>query len=191
MNSKRVCVYASSSERVDHGYRDAAESLGAALADSGRTIVYGGARIGLMGALAKAAKRSGGKVVGVIPRHIADHDLAFEDADEIIVTETLRERKHEMELRSDAFLALPGGFGTMEELLEIITLKQLHRHVKAVCLLDVDSFYAPLNEVFEHLYHQRFAREEYRELYRLVPDARAAIEYLDAYHSPVFGEKWS
>jgi cytokinin riboside 5'-monophosphate phosphoribohydrolase len=187
---EHICVYASSSERIDPKYRLTATALGEALAKSGRTLVYGGAKIGLMGAVALAAKSVGGRVVGVIPQHIADHNLAFEDADEMIVTNTMRERKLEMESRSDGFIALPGGFGTLEELLEMITLKQLHRHAKAICLLDADGFYRPLIDMFEHLYAEGFANAAYRELYFIGNSVDKLIAYLDAYVPPTLGDKW-
>jgi uncharacterized protein (TIGR00730 family) len=186
-----VCVYASSSDRVGDRYREAAADLGAAMAARGWGLVYGGAKIGLMGEIARAVAAGGGTVVGVIPRHIADHGLAFKDADEIVVTETLRERKAMMEARSDAFVALPGGFGTHEELLEIITLKQLHRHDKPVCMLDIDGFYQPLVALFEHLYTTRFARSEYRSLYAVCPGVNEALGYLESYTPEQLGDKWS
>ena len=185
-----VCVYASSSDRVDKRYREAAASLGSAIAARKWALVYGGAKIGLMGEVARAVTAGEGTVVGVIPRHIADHGLAFESADEIVVTETLRDRKAEMEARSDAFIALPGGFGTHEELLEIITLKQLHRHEKPVCMLDIDGFYQPLVALFEHLYAARFARAEYRSLYAVCPGVDDALGYLESYTPEKLGDKW-
>jgi len=186
-----VCVYASSSDHVADRYRETAATLGTAIADRGWGLVYGGAKIGLMGETARAVAAGGGTVVGVIPGHIADHGLAFEGADEIIVTETLRERKAEMEARSDAFIALPGGFGTHEELLEIITLKQLHQHEKPICMLDIDGFYRPLVALFEHLYTSRFARSEYRSLYAVCPGVNEALGYLESYAPEPLGDKWS
>ncbi len=143
-----------------------------------------------MGELASAAVENGGKVTGVIPRFIADHGLAFEDADEIVVTDTIRERKATMEMRSDAFVALPGGFGTMEELFEVITLKQLRRHEKAISLLDIAGFFKPLVALFEHLYSNGFADPAYRSLYNVSPSVSKATDYLAGYEPPILGEKW-
>lgn len=153
-------------------------------------MVYGGARIGLMGEVARAARSAGGRVVGVIPRHIAEHGLAYEDADELILTETIRERKAIMESRADGVVALPGGFGTLEELLEVITLKQLNRYNKAIVLLTVDSFYSPLVELFEHLYRTRFAREVYRSLYAVLESVDDTIAFLKSYSPKETGTKW-
>ena len=187
---RSICVYASSSEIVGDEYRAAARELGIAIAHAGWRLVYGGAKIGLMGELARGAAGSGGKVTGVIPKFIADHGLAFEEAEEIIVTETIRERKETMEQRSDAFVALPGGFGTMEELFEIITLKQLHRHDKAISLLNVSGFFSPLVDLFEHLYSNGFANAEYRSLYDVSPTVSKTIDYLADYRPPILGAKW-
>jgi cytokinin riboside 5'-monophosphate phosphoribohydrolase len=187
---RSICVFASSSERVDACYRNAARELGAAIAGAGMTLVYGGASVGLMGDVAGEAKRFGGRVVGVIPEHIAERGLAFGGVDELVTTTTMRERKAEMEARSDAVVALPGGFGTLEELLEIITLKQLSRHSKPVCLLDVNRFYAPLIALFEHLYREGFARDAYRGLYERCDDVPATMSYLAAYEPVELTDKW-
>ena len=185
-----VCVYSSSSDVVDRIYFQAAEALGAALAGAGYALVYGGSNIGLMVAVAGAVHKHGGIVIGVIPTAIADHGITYDAADELIVTETLRERKQIMEQRSDAFVALPGGFGTLEELLEIITLKQLHYHTKAVALLDVDGFFRPLVDLFEQLYKMSFAKTDSRNAYEICSDVPSLIAYIDSYKPPVLKEKW-
>ena len=185
-----ICVYCSSSEAVDSVYFEAAEDLGKSLGLSGHSLVYGGARVGLMGALARAAKNHGCNVVGVMPRAINDHGINFSDADELIVTETLRERKRVMEERSDAFVALPGGFGTLEELLEILTLKQLHFHHKPVALMNTMGFYDPLLEVFEGMYERYFAKPEVRDLYAVFDSSAELLSYLENYKPPEHGDKW-
>ena len=185
-----VCVYCSSSDAVDRIYFQAAETLGAALAGAGCALVYGGSNIGLMGAVAGAVHKHRGTVIGVIPTAIADHGIAYDMADELIVTETLRERRRIMEQRSDAFVALPGGFGTLEELLEIITLKQLHYHSKAVLLLNVGGFFQPLIDLFEDLYKKNFAKTDSRNAYQVCSDVLSLMAYLDNYEPPVLEEKW-
>ncbi len=185
-----ICVYASSSEVLDDVYRGHASSLGREIARNDWTLVYGGARIGLMGVAAEAARKNGGRVIGVIPEHISDKGIAFEDADELIVTSDLRSRKAEMERRADAFIALPGGFGTLEELMEIITLKQLDRHRKGIVILNIDGFYDPLISMFEKLISLRFARETYRELYSVCSDTETALAYLREYRYTPRGNKW-
>ena len=185
-----VCVYSSSSDAVDRIYFQAAAALGAALAGAGCAMVYGGSNIGLMGAVAAAVHKHGGTVIGVIPAAIADHGIAYDTADELIVTETLRERKQIMEQRSDAFVALPGGFGTLEELLEIITLKQLHYHTKPVALLNVGGFFQPLIDLFEHLYKNSFAKTDSRGAYEVCGDVPSLMAHFDNYQPPVLKEKW-
>ena len=187
---RTVCVYSSSSDAVDSIYFQAAEELGKALANAGMGLVYGGSNIGLMGAVAGAVHANGGTVIGVIPAAIADHGIAYKTADELIVTDTLRERKRIMEERSDAFVALPGGFGTLEELLEIITLKQLHYHTKAVALLDTAGYYRPLIDLFEHLYAHRFAKTDSRNTYSVCNDVDSLMTFLEGYTPPALKDKW-
>lgn len=186
-----LCVYSSSSDLVDPVFFTAAAALGEAIAGHGWTLVYGGTNVGLMGAVARAAHRCGGKVVGVIPQRIADAGIAYSDADELIVTREMRERKAMMETRSTAFVGLPGGFGTLEEIFEILTLKQLGYHAKAVAVLNVAGFYDPLVGLFEHIYQHRFAKPTYRELYHVAPDVPELFAYLEGYQPPQVVRKWS
>lgn len=143
-----------------------------------------------MGAVARAAHEAGGRVVGVLPAFIHQRGLGYEPADELHITATMRERKAMMEERADAFIALPGGFGTLEEMLEIMTLKQLQQHAKPVIFLDVDGFYAPLERLFEHIVESKFAKAAYRELYAFVASPGAAFEYLESYTPPRLVSKW-
>jgi uncharacterized protein (TIGR00730 family) len=185
-----ICVYCSSSDAVDRIYFDAAEEVGRAIAARKDVLVYGGSDVGLMGALAKSAKSGGAKVLGVMPAGIADHGIAFRGADELIVTDTVRERKAIMERRSDAFVALPGGFGTLEELLEILTLKQLHYHSKPVVLFDTGGFYQPLLALFGRLYEARFAKSETSKLYGVRSTVDGLFDYLDRYEPERVDSKW-
>ena len=188
--SKSICVFCSSSDAVEAAFFDTAAELGAMLAWRGHTLVYGGTDVGLMGALARSAHQNGGKVVGIIPSAIQDKGIAYQSADELIVTRDLRERKALMEARADAFVALPGGFGTLEETLEILTLKQLGLHSKALVLLNSGGFYEPLLGLFEHLYEQRLAKPVYRQLYHVAPDAAGALDYIEAYAPQALPSKW-
>lgn len=185
-----ICVYCSSSAAVDPVYFAVAEEMGRVMADRGDALVYGGADVGLMGTVAQAAKSGGARVLGVIPAGIADHGIGFKQADEMVVTKTLRERKEIMEKRSDAFVALPGGFGTLEELLEILTLKQLHCHSKPVVLLDVAGFYRPLLNLFDHLYHEKFAKPETSQIYGVCGTVLEVYAYLDEYQPATVQTKW-
>lgn len=191
--SKSICVFSASSNAISSAFFALAEELGAALAARGHVLVYGGTNVGLMGAMAKAAQQHGGKVVGVIPAFIAKRGFAYEHADELIITNDMRQRKATMEARSDAFLALPGGFGTLEEVLEVITLKQLQQHIKPVVFLNRNGYYDPLAALFEHMYEQGFAKAAYRQMYHFADDVRQALDYLEQYQPaalPELPSKW-
>lgn len=187
---KYICVYSSSSDMVAPEYFAVARELGTQIARRGHTLVYGGTNIGLMGACAQAAKQGGAKVIGIIPAFIADHGLAYDQADELIVTDDMRQRKALMEQRSDAFVALPGGFGTLEEMFEVITLKQLHRHNKAIVFLNAAGYYEPLAAALEHMYQAQFAKQVYREMYAMAPDVTSAIDHVESYRPAELPEKW-
>ena len=188
--SGSVCVYCSSSDAVPGVYFDAAKAFGAALAKSGRALVYGGGNIGLMGALARSVHEHGGHVIGVIPEALRELELAYKGADELIVTADLRERKAAMESRADAFVALPGGYGTLEEMIEILTLKQLHFHEKPIVIVNTDDFYRPLLAMFEQMYAQHFAKPETRLLYHVAADAAGALDYIEGYSPAKTPQKW-
>jgi cytokinin riboside 5'-monophosphate phosphoribohydrolase len=185
-----ICVFSSSSDVIEPHFFQAAAELGREIARRRDTLVWGGCKVGLMGAVADAAHNAGGKTVGVIPTFMQRRALAYEAADEMIATETIRERKAEMESRADAFVALPGGFGTLEEMLEIITLKQLQQHTRPVIFLDVEGFWAPLASLFNHILQLKFAKPAYRELFAFIDTVPRVFEYLDSYEAPVIASKW-
>jgi uncharacterized protein (TIGR00730 family) len=186
-----ICVFCSSSDAVDSIFFETATELGAVIGQRNFDLIYGGAQIGLMGALARATHQNGGKVVGVIPEPLRwVKGIAYEAADELVVTRDLRERKAVMEARADAFVSLPGGFGTLEELLEILTLKQLGLHAKPVVLVNTNSFYDPLIQLFEHIYQEHFAKPDYRQLYHVAPDVANVFSYLEAYRPIQLQSKW-
>jgi uncharacterized protein (TIGR00730 family) len=187
---KLLCVYSSSSDAVAADFVTAAAELGRAMVANGYGLVYGGTHVGLMGALARSVHQAGGKVVGIIPEALHGAGISYNLADELVVTKGMRERKAAMEERSDAFVALPGGFGTLEELFEILTLKQLRYHNKPVAILNVNGFYDPLLRLFEHIYAERFAKPHYRLLYEVVSSPSALFEYLAGYQPPELGVKW-
>ena len=189
--SKAICVFSSSSDSIDGAFFALAEELGHEIARRGHILVYGGTNVGLMGAAARAARQSGGKVIGVIPKFIADRGLAFDAANELIITNDMRQRKATMEARSDAFLAMPGGFGTLEEVLEVITLKQLQQHTKPVVFLNPEGYYDPLTTLFEHMYEHRFAKPAYRQMYWFAPTVPGALDYVEQYQPPVLPAKWT
>jgi cytokinin riboside 5'-monophosphate phosphoribohydrolase len=164
MMGKTICVFCSSSDTLDEIYFQAARDLGEAMAQRGWGLVYGGSDVGLMGAVARAVHLHHGTVTGIIPQTIHARGIAYQTADELLVTRDLRERKAEMERRADAFIAMPGGFGTLEEIVEVLTLKQLQLHLKPIIFLNINGFYDPLVTLFEHFYQQKFAQPDSREL---------------------------
>jgi len=184
-----ITVFCSSSDAVDPRFFEIASELGRTLARRGDTLVYGGTNVGLMGATAKAVIENSGHVIGVIPRYMSERGIDFTEC-ELHLTRDLRERKAKMEQLADAFLVLPGGFGTLEEVLEILTLKQLHQHQKAIVLLNAQGFYDPLQQLFEHVYRQRFAKETTRALYHFAATVQDAFAYLDAYVPVEVPTKW-
>ncbi len=185
-----LCVFCSSSDAVDPVYKAAAAELGLKMAERGRTLVYGGTRVGLMGTVAQAVYENGGQVVGIIPENIFKRGIEYDLAHEMIVTPDMRERKRQMAERSDAFVVLPGGFGTLEEVLEVITLKQLQEHQKPIVFLNTRDFYAPLLTLFEHFYDQQVAKPASRVLYHIAPDVDGLFAYLDAYQPGMIESKW-
>jgi len=187
----KICVFCSSSDYIDQKYFEEARALGSLISNNNYGLIYGGTTVGLMGALALSVKEGQGHVTGVIPELIYKRGIAFEGVDNLIVTRDLRERKATMENLSDAFVALPGGFGTIEELLEIITLKQLQVHQKPIVMININGFFNSLNAFFEHVYHQRFASERFRGMYYFAKDSWDAITYLKNYRPDFAGDKWS
>ena len=153
---KNLCVYCSSSDRLDQKYYAAAEELGKEMARQQWTLVYGGGKTGSMGAVARGVKSGGGRVVGVIPEFMKARELEFTEADELISVLTMRERKMLMETRADAFLALPGGWGTLEELLEILTLAHLEALRKPVVILNQDGYYDDLLRFCRKIVEEKF-----------------------------------
>ncbi|MEU9842084.1 TIGR00730 family Rossman fold protein [Actinomadura sp. NPDC048032] len=157
-NPLAVCVFCSSSGKIDRRYVDLAAEAGAELARRGHSLVSGGAQVSCMGAVARAARAGGARTVGVIPEGLVNVEISDEDNDELIVTPDMRARKGEMDRRSDAFLVLPGGIGTLEELFEVWTARVLSMHDKPIVILDPTGVYEPLRELMTGLTEQGFAR---------------------------------
>lgn len=153
-----ICVYCASSDGIDPAYVALATAVGSRLAADGHTLVSGGGRVSMMGAVARAARAGGAHTLGVIPSHLVPLEMADTDADELRVVETMRERKRIMDEHADAFLALPGGIGTLEELFEVWTSASLGMHAKPVVVLDLEGFYAPLWAFVDALQGKGFVR---------------------------------
>ena len=156
MMAKLLCVYCGASRELEPRYYAAAAAVGRAMVENGWSLVYGGGNVGMMGALAEAVTEAGGHVVGVIPDFMQERELAYHRADELIIVGSMRERKRIMEERASAFLALPGGIGTLEELAEIMTLRYINRMKKPVVLFNLDGYYDDLLRFFERMTRERF-----------------------------------
>jgi hypothetical protein len=175
-----ICVYCSSSEAIDPVYRALAVAVGMRIAADGHSLISGGGRVSMMGAVARAARGGGAHTTGVIPAHLMPLEVADTDADELIVVDTMRERKKLMDERSDAFLALPGGLGTLEELFEVWTAGSLGMHAKPVVVLDPDGFFDPLWTYLDTLRDRGFVRAEALEMLEVVTTVDDAFSVLAA-----------
>ena len=173
-----ICVFCASSDHVDTVYTGVARELGIEMASRGMTLVYGGGNNGLMGVLSKELHDRGGTVIGVIPELLKGLGYAYAGADEMVVTDGMRERKAVMEERADGFICLPGGFGTLEEILEIITLRQLGFHNKPVVIINRDGFFDGLLSQFERAFGDRFVHEKHRALYHITDDVADALDQI-------------
>jgi len=175
---KRLCVYCGSSGKVAEAYRAAAIRLGGLLGEHKIGLVYGGGRIGLMGLLADAALKAGGEVTGIIPDHLHDREIGHAGLTELRVVDDMHERKRLMAELADAFAILPGGLGTLEEMLEVVTWRQLGLHDKPIFIIDVEGYWTPLLRLFDHVIDEGFAGRDARGLYRVlsrVEDLAAAM----------------
>lgn len=181
---KRLCVYCGSSDGVDSIYREAASRLGQILAAAGIELVYGGGRIGLMGLVANAALKAGGRVTGIIPAHLHDAEVGHHGVSELIVVGSMHERKQLMFEMSDAFAVLPGGLGTLDEAFEIITWKQLRLHDKPIVIVDVAGYWQKLRELIDHIIVSGFAAPRTRQLFRFVSGVDEVLGALAASEEP-------
>jgi uncharacterized protein (TIGR00730 family) len=177
-NPRRVAVYCGSSARASTPHRELARDVGAALAKAGIILVYGAGRTGLMGEVADACLRENGSVVGVIPSRLVSAEVAHAGLTELIEVDSMHARKQMMVGLSDAIVALPGGFGTLDELFEAITWRQLGYHDKPVILVDSDGYYDSLLAFLTHAEHKGFLRREHRELLIVVRDAAELVHEL-------------
>ena len=175
---KRVAVYAASSSQVSSEYIDAAAELGRTLAAEGIEIVYGAGKVGLMGALADAALDAGGKVTGVIPQFMVDNGWCREKLTNLIVTPDMHTRKEKIVSLADATIALPGGVGTLEELMEIITWKQLGLYADPIAILHTRGYFNPLKEMLERAVEEKFMREIHRNLWSIADTPRQAADLI-------------
>jgi uncharacterized protein (TIGR00730 family) len=176
---RRVCVFCGASSGRSPAYAEAARSFGTALAGRGIGLVYGGGRVGLMGTVADAALAGGGEVIGVIPQELVDRELAHGGLTELRIVGSLHERKALMAELSDGFVALPGGFGTLDELLEQLTWSQLGLHAKPIGLFDVDEYWLPLIALARHATEEGFVRESDLAAIAVGADAEGLLDRLN------------
>jgi uncharacterized protein (TIGR00730 family) len=188
--TKLLCVYCASSDRLDPKYYSVAAELGRQMVLQGWGLVYGGGKTGAMGAVARAVKQSGGKVVGIIPEFMKVRELAYDEADELVTVITMRERKLMMEGRADAFVTLPGGWGTLEEILEILTLRQLDVVKKPCVFLNQDGFYDDLLRLFDRMLAEKFFKPSNMELFRVARTVPEVFEQLEAGADAKAEPKW-
>lgn len=175
----RVTVYASSSERIDRAYHGIAEELGRRLAERGHELVFGGGRWGLMGAVSRGAHESGGAVRGIILQQFIDKNVHCERTRELASVTDMRLRKKGLDEAGDAYIALPGGLGTLEELLEILSFKQLAFHDKPVVILDALGYWQPLLQMLEHAFAQGFIQPHFRGIYSVARDPAEAVRQVE------------
>ena len=186
---KSVCVFCGSSPGVDPRYAEAARELGQYLAERDIQLVYGGGRVGLMGILADAVLTGGGRALGVIPRSLWDREIGHTGLTDLRVVETMHERKALMAAHADAFIALPGGIGTLEEFFEVWTWGLLGLHEKPYGLYDVAGYYRPLAGVIDHMIDQGFLQERFREMVVVADSLEPLFSGLAAFRPPIV-QKW-
>jgi uncharacterized protein (TIGR00730 family) len=174
-----ICVYCSSSVTIEARFLELAAEVGTAVAARGYSLVSGGGRVSMMGAVARAARAGGARTLGVIPAHLVPYEVADTEADELVVVDTMRQRKAIMDDRSDAFLALPGGLGTLEELFEVWTSRSLGMHAKPVVVLDEGDFYQPLWAFLDDLLDRGFVRREGLAALHRVATVEDAMQTID------------
>lgn len=176
-----ICIYGASSETIDKIFIDTAYSLAAESAKRGHTLVYGGGGNGVMGASARGAYDSGGRIIGVAPSFFKVDGVLFEHCTEFIYTDTMRERKKILEDRSDAFVVAPGGIGTFDEFFEILTLKQLERHNKPIVIFNVDGYYDRMLEMLKKTTEENFMKPKSLELFECFDNVAAVLDYIENY----------
>lgn len=185
-----ICVFCSSSNAISDTYFGEAKKLGTLIGEYGYNMINGGANVGLMEAVTLSARESGAQTVGIIPERMINRSLVSENSHDVIITRDMMERKNKMRQMSDAFIALPGGFGTLEEILEVLTLKQLSYHSKPIVYINTNNFFEFLFRQFELSFQELFAKEIYRKLYFVAETPEQAMEYIKNYSPADLDSKW-
>ncbi len=182
----KICVYGAASDNIDASYIQKVEALGENMAKRGHSLVYGAGATGLMGAVARGVHKGGRDIVGVAPNFFNVDGVLFEPCTELIYTETMRERKQIMEDSADAFLMVPGGVGTFDEFFEILTLKQLKRHKKAIAVYNLNGYYDALSEMIQKAIKEGFVAKENLELFKISDDADELLDYIENFKEEDF-----
>lgn len=186
----KICIFGASGTELDAAYISAVEELGEKLAQRGHSLVFGGGTNGLMGAAARGFKKGGGHITGVAPRFFDVPGILYEQCDEFVYPDSMRDRKKYMEDNSDAFIVVPGGIGTYEEFFEVLTLKQLARHAKPIALYNINGFFDALNTLIEKNTADGFIRKQTTELYFTSDDAEKITEYVENDKTDISGIKF-
>lgn len=181
---KKICVFCGSSPGAKPEYSEAALELGHALADKDIGLVYGGGNVGLMGQVARAVLEKGGEVVGVVPKALVEKEVAFTELDDLRIVGSMHERKAMMAELSDGFIALPGGLGTLEEILEVLTWAQLGMHQKPCGLLNVCQYYEKFSDFIDHVADEHFIEKKHRDIVMVDDTPRSLLEKFECYRSP-------
>lgn len=185
-----ICVFCSSSNAISASYFQEADKLGKLIGAGKHSLINGGANVGLMEAVTVSASEAGAKTIGIIPERMIGRSLASENSHDVIVTKDMKDRKEKMREMSDAFIALPGGFGTLEEILEVITLRQLSYHTKPIVFINTNNFFENLIKQFEVSFEEMFAKDLYRDLYFVANNSEEAFKYLEKYDPIELDTKW-
>ncbi len=177
----KICVFGAASNEIDSTYIDSVEKLGKLMGERGHSLVFGAGGHGLMGAAARGVKEAGGKIYGVIPSFFKDEEieLIYDKCDELIYTETMAQRKSKMEDIAEAFVIVPGGIGTFEEFFEVLTLKQLGRHVKPIVIYDINGYYEGMIKFLDVAFKEKFIRNDLKLIYGYSNTAEGALEYIE------------
>lgn len=176
-----ICVFGSSSDKIDNIYLATAESLGRTIAKRGDTLIYGAGKCGVMGAAARGVTAEGGRLIGVTPNFFIEMDVIYDKSTETIYTETMRERKGIMEDKADAFIICAGGMGTFEEFFEVLTLKQLSRHTKPIIVYNVNGYYNSMLAMMQNAVEERFMSDDCKRLYTIAESEEQIFEQLENY----------
>ena len=181
----KIAVYGAASSLIDDSYKNIGVELGRQMVERGHSLVFGGGANGMMGSVAKGVYEKGGYILGVVPQffHEASPEISFKNCSEYIYTDTMRERKKQMEENCEAFIISPGGIGTLDEFFEILTLKQLGRHNKAIALFNINGFYDDLDAMMTRSINEKFITDDCKELYQVFTNIDEMLKYIEEYDS--------